>query len=123
MPQRDPPFGRLVEAGDAVEDGGLARAVRADQRCDVAAAGLEGEVADGDEAAEAHGQMLDREDRVGIPALRGVAVAHQPWPCETSPAPMRFFCFSATDGTRLLMRPRGFHTMMITMASPKISMR
>ena len=29
--------GRLVEAGDAVEDGGLAGAVRADQRGDVAA--------------------------------------------------------------------------------------
>ena len=31
LPQRDPTLARLVEAGDAVEDGGLAGAVRADQ--------------------------------------------------------------------------------------------
>ena len=57
-------LGRLVEAGDAVEHGGLAGAVGADQRGDVAAPGLEGEVVDGDQAAEAHGQVLDLEQRV-----------------------------------------------------------
>ena len=36
--ERDAPLGRLVEAGDAVEHRGLAGAVRADQRGDVAAA-------------------------------------------------------------------------------------
>ena len=36
--ERDAAFGRLVEAGDAVEHSGLAGAVRADQRGDVAAA-------------------------------------------------------------------------------------
>ena len=41
--ERQPPFGRLVEAGDAVEDGGLAGAVRADQRGDVAAPDLKAE--------------------------------------------------------------------------------
>ena len=60
--KRDAAFGRLVEAGDAVEHGGLAGAVRADQRGDVAARGREREVVDGDEAAEAHGQMVDPQD-------------------------------------------------------------
>ena len=59
--QRDAALGRLVEAGDAVEHGGLAGAVRSDQRGDVAARGVEGEIVDGDQAAEAHGQMLDAE--------------------------------------------------------------
>ncbi len=42
------PSRRLVEAGDAVEHRGLAGAVRADQRGDVAAARVEGEIVDGD---------------------------------------------------------------------------
>ena len=46
--------GRLVEAGDAVEHGGLAGAVRPDQRGDLAALGGEGQIVDGDDAAEAH---------------------------------------------------------------------
>src|SRR3954447_26658692 len=66
--ERDHSLGRLVEAGDAVENGGLAGAVRADDGGDVAAAGPEGQVGDGDEAAEAHGQVFDGEDRVGEPA-------------------------------------------------------
>ena len=41
--EREPPFGRLVEAGDAVEHRGLAGAVRPDQRGDVAAPDGEGE--------------------------------------------------------------------------------
>ena len=65
LAQRDPALARLVEAGDAVEDGGLAGAVRADQPGDVAALGLERHVVDGEQAAEAHGQMLDRQDRIG----------------------------------------------------------
>src|SRR5215468_507871 len=39
--------GRLVEAGDAVEHGGLAGAVRADQRGDLAALGHERQLVDG----------------------------------------------------------------------------
>ena len=50
---------RLVEAGDAVEHRGLAGAVRADQRRDLALARLEGQIIDGEETAEAHRQMLD----------------------------------------------------------------
>ena len=34
--ERDPAFGRLIKAGNAVEDGGLAGAVRTDQRGDLA---------------------------------------------------------------------------------------
>ena len=61
--QRDAAFGRLVEAGNAVEHGGLAGAVRADQRGDLARAGVERQGVDGDEAAEAHGEVLDAQDR------------------------------------------------------------
>ena len=76
LPQGDHALGRLVEAGDAVEDGGLSSAVRPDQGGDVAAPRLERQVVDGDEAAEAHRQMLDREDGVMPPA-------HQPCPSFT----------------------------------------
>ena len=69
--QRHAALGRLVEARDAVEHGGLAGAVRADQRRDVAAPDREGQVVHGHEAAEPHGQVLDDEQRVGLPA-------HQP---------------------------------------------
>ena len=58
--QREPSLGRLVEAGDAVEDGRLAGAVRTDQRGDVAAPDREAEGVDGDEAAEPHRQVFDR---------------------------------------------------------------
>ena len=61
--ERDPSFARLVEAGDAVEHGGLAGAVRPDQRGDVAAPDGEREAVDGDEAAEPHGEMLDLQER------------------------------------------------------------
>ncbi len=54
--------GRLVEAGDAVEHGGLAGAVRSDQRGDLAPLGIEGEVVDGDDAAETHRQVVDGQD-------------------------------------------------------------
>jgi hypothetical protein len=62
--QRDHAFGRLVEAGDAVEHRRLAGAVGADQRGDLAALCLERQVADGDKAAELHRQVLDLQDRV-----------------------------------------------------------
>ena len=61
------PLGRLVEAGDAVEHGGLAGAVRPDQRGDVLAPDIEGHIVDGDEPAEAHGQVLDLEQGFGLP--------------------------------------------------------
>jgi hypothetical protein len=76
--QGDHAHGRLIEAGDAVEDGGLARPVGADQGGDFAPAGLEREVVDGHQAAEAHRQVLDLEDRVVVHAVR--SEGHQPWP-------------------------------------------
>ena len=63
----DATLGRFVEAGDAVEDRRLSGAVRPDERGDVAAPDIEGQVADGDQPAEAHRQMFDGQDRVAIP--------------------------------------------------------
>src|SRR5262249_58197080 len=59
-------------AGDGVERGGLAGAVRADQREHLALAHLEGHVADRDEAAEADLQAGDAEH----------GGAHDGAPCE-----------------------------------------
>ena len=67
------PRGRLVEAGDAVEHGGLAGAVRADQRGDLASLGAERQIVDGHNAAETHGQTID---------VKNVIAAH-PWPSLT----------------------------------------
>ena len=50
--------GRLVEAGQAVEHRGLAGAVGADDRGDLALAGGQRQIVDRDQAAEAHRQML-----------------------------------------------------------------
>ncbi len=66
------PFGRLVEAGDAVEHRGLAGAVRPDQRGDVVAADRERDVVDGEQPAEAHGQVLDLEQGSGLPRLHAL---------------------------------------------------
>ncbi len=68
LAQRDHALGRLVEAGDAVEDRGLAGAVRADERGDVAAPGLEAEVVDRHQPAEAHGEVLNVENGILKPA-------------------------------------------------------
>ena len=72
--QRDAAFGRLVEAGDAVEHRGLAGAVRTDQRGDLAMAGDEGQVVHGDQPAEAHGEMLDAaaRHRRDVALIRGL---------------------------------------------------
>ena len=78
MLQREPALGRLVKAGDAVEHGGLAGAVRPDQRGDGAALHLEGKIIDGDEPAEPHGQMLDAQHgRVRLAAPSAVALFDQ----------------------------------------------
>ena len=53
---------RRVEAGDAVEHGGLAGAVRPDQRGDLAALRREAQGVHRDQAAEPHGEVLDLED-------------------------------------------------------------
>ena len=100
--EREPPFGRLVEAGDAVEHRRLAGAVRADQRGDVAAADLERQVVDGDEAAEAHRQMFDDEQGIGLPA-------HQPCPSLTRSPETALRSLRKIDGERVETKPRGLH--------------
>jgi hypothetical protein len=56
--------GRGVDPADQVEDRRLAGAVRADQGEDLAAADVEADVVDGDDAAEAHAEMARREQRL-----------------------------------------------------------
>src|SRR5947208_472149 len=60
--QGQPADGRFVEAGDAVEDRGLARAVGTDDGGDLARLRCEGHIVDGQQAAEAHGEMLDFDE-------------------------------------------------------------
>src|SRR3546814_6041538 len=54
--QRQPSDGRLVEAGEAVEQCRLAGAVGADDAGDLGRAGGEGDVVDGQQAAEARSE-------------------------------------------------------------------
>ena len=75
--------GGFVEAGDAVEHGGLAGAVRSDQRGDLAPLGRERQVVDGDDAAEPHGQAIDGQD----------AIAAHPWPSLTRSDEMAWLCW------------------------------
>ncbi len=58
-------FGGDVEAGEAVEEGGLAGAVGADETDDLAAVDGEVDVADGGESAESHGDAAGVEDGGG----------------------------------------------------------
>src|SRR5262249_24185496 len=100
--------GRPVEAGDTVENGGLAGPVGADDGGNLARTADKGDIVDGNQAAEAHRKVrdLDQWCRVG---------AH-PLP----PAPIG--C-RRTEGSRWAIRPRGRNTMISTMASPNASMR
>ena len=93
--------GRFVEAGNAVEQRGLAGAVRSDQRGDIPGARGETEVADGEEAAEAHGQMFDREDRRCRHAGLSVRASF------TTAAGISLRRRSDTEGVRVATRPRG----------------
>ena len=52
-------FGRLIDAGDHVEDGGLARAVGADEADQLALADFQAHVADRRQAAEADGDIFE----------------------------------------------------------------
>ena len=100
MPHGDAAFGRLVEAGHAVEDGCLAGAIRADEGGDVTPSHGERQVVDRRQSAEAHRQMLDGEygvvlPRSGLRDRRGhvLDVCHGqcPSPCATISAPIDFF--------------------------------
>src|SRR5262245_39976729 len=52
----------LEESGEDVESGGLAGAIRADQADDLAVANREVQIGNGDEPAEMHRHVRDRED-------------------------------------------------------------
>ena len=56
------PVGGVVDTGNAVKRGRLTRAVRADERDDLALIYLKGQVVDGDDAAELHGYMLHAQN-------------------------------------------------------------
>jgi hypothetical protein len=60
--EHDPAGGRRVDAVDQVEQRRLARAIRADDRVDLALRDREVELRHGGDAAEALGQALDREE-------------------------------------------------------------
>ena len=53
---------RLIHAGDGVERGGLARAVGADERDDLALVDLKAQVVDGDDAAELHRNIVETQN-------------------------------------------------------------
>ena len=109
--QRQTSLRRLVEAGHAIEHRGLAGAVGADERGDVAAPDLEREVVDRDEAAEPHRQVFDDEQGIGLPT-------HQPCPSLTSEPDTAFLSFRKIDGARVETKPRGRTTIITTMARP-----
>ena len=109
-------FARLVETGDAVEDRGLAGAVRPDQRGDVVPPDGEGDVVDGGEAAEPHGEMLDLEQGIVLPGLH-------PRPSLTRSPLIEDALPSVIDGSRVPTMPRGRQIMIATMATPNSSMR
>ena len=109
-------FGRLVEAGDAIEHRGLAGAVRPDQRSDVVAAHRERNVVDGEQPTEAHGQVLDLEQGRGLPRLHAL-------PSSTRSLGIGLAFSSAIEGVRVPTMPRGRQTMIPTMATPNSSMR
>ena len=106
MSQRDAAFGWLIEAGYAVEDGGLACAVGADNGGNLAAARGEGELVDGGEAAKAHGQMLDAQELIA---------AHQPRPSLTKLDATVRTSLSEADGVRRAISPRGRKIITSTM--------
>ena len=109
--QRKAAFGRLIEAGHAVEHRRLAGAVGADERGDVAASRFEAEIVDGDEAAKAHRQMFDDQQGIGLPA-------HQPCPSLTRSPDTVLRSLRKIEGARVDMNPRGLTTIMITIAKP-----
>ena len=67
----DIPFGRLVDAGDAVEEGGLAGAVGADQGDDLALPDLEVDGVERPEPAEIHRQSVYGQGRSPYHACAG----------------------------------------------------
>src|SRR5262249_31772550 len=117
--QKHAPARRFVEPGDAVEDRSLAGAVWADKGGDVATRRLERQVVDGNQPAEAHGEVLHAEQR-DLPC-RGRR--HQPDPSRTMSARTGLASRRKIDGWRNEMSPRGRQIITSTMARPNSSMR
>ena len=53
---------RVIDAGDHVEDGGLARAVRADEPHDLAGIDVDRDVVEGGDATELHRHAFESEE-------------------------------------------------------------
>ena len=70
----DVAVGEAIDAADAVEQRGLAGAVRADQAADLAVADVERDAAQRDDAAEAHRHVGNAEQRIIGPFDRHQAV-------------------------------------------------
>src|SRR5204863_2250998 len=76
--EHDGAGGRLVNAGNCIENGGLAGAVRPDDRGDGVGRNLEIESVDGGQSAETHCEMPDIKDAHDVTRLCAVATAADP---------------------------------------------
>src|SRR5208283_3789705 len=74
-------------------------------------ADLESKAVDGDQAAEAHGEMLHDQQGIGLPP-------HQPCPSLTRSPDTDFRSLRKIDGERVEMKPRGLTTIITTIARP-----
>src|SRR5207244_11944487 len=97
---------RSVKAGQAIEDRRLAGPVWPDQSGDLAPIDDEGKIGNRDEPAKPHRQMLDGEQRL--------AALGQARHVDEGRAPRR------REGSRCSKSPRGRHTMIATIAAPKL---
>src|SRR5215211_1347217 len=104
--------GGLVEAGEQVEERGLARPVRADDGDDRALRDVERHLADGEQAAERLGHLVGFEDAP-------VAVAHA-WTSNRASSLATPPSVSSTSRLRSGSRPCGLSTIMITSRNPKM---
>src|SRR5262249_48783933 len=88
--EADAPARRRVDAADAVEDAGLAGAVRADDGEELMRFDIEAHAGEGRHAAEAQAQVIEGEERhQAAPLPGGRRAEHQAWPFEgmVSPRP------------------------------------
>src|SRR4029077_20064899 len=122
--EHDATLGRREDAGDRVEQGRLARAIRADQREHLAALRVERHIIHGDEAAEPLRHVLDLQDellgRAGGPRSDG-GDGHDPVSAVTSSRvwssgpPFWSSCWR----TLLGIRPCGRNSIVSTRIAPK----
>ena len=110
--------GRPVEAGEAVEHGGLAGAVRPDQRGDLARPRSERKIARPRRGRRSASSGV-RPSRIGAARHAGVSVRAS----LTMAAGMSLRARSDTEGARVETSPRGRQIMIATMAAPNTSIR